>query len=117
MSTWTGRRRMSAAEDLLAWQIKAAGLPEPVRQYYYAKPARRLRADFAWLLPPPMGMLLEVQGGIFLRRGGAHGSITGILADIDRLNTAMLYGWRLFRVTPQMIESGEALQLIERALQ
>ncbi len=107
---------MSDAEDLLAWQIKAAGLPDPVRQYCYAKPERRLRADFAWLLPPPMGMLLEVQGGIFLRRG-AHGSITGILADIDRLNTAMLYGWRLFRVTPQMIESGEALQLIERALQ
>ena len=103
----------SDAEDVLAFQIKAAGLPEPVRQYLYAPP-RRFRADFAWLLPPPMSMLVEVQGGVFTRK--AHGSVTGILADIERLNAAMLSGWRLFRVTPQMVQSGEALQLIERAL-
>ena len=104
---------MSAdAEDVLAFQIKAAGLPEPVRQYLYAPP-RRFRADFAWLLPPPMSTLVEVQGGVFSRQ--AHGSITGVLKDIERLNAAMLAGWRLFRVTPQMVKSGEALQLIERA--
>ena len=104
---------MSDAEDLLAWQIKAAGLPEPVRQYYYARP-RRFRADFAWLLPPPFSLLVEVQGGIYSRR--AHGSISGVLADIDRLNSATLAGWRLLRVTPDMVKDGRALALIERAL-
>lgn len=104
---------MSTAEDLLAFQIKAAGLPQPVRQYYYARPLR-FRADFAWLLPPPFSLLAEVQGGIYTRK--AHGSITGILADIDRLNAATLAGWRLIRVTPDMVKNGEALQLIERAL-
>lgn len=104
---------MSNAEDALAWQIKAAGLPEPARQHQYAPP-RKFRADFAWLLPPPMSLLVEVQGGVYQRR--AHGSITGVLKDIERLNIATLYGWRLLRVTPQMVKSGEALQLIERAL-
>lgn len=104
---------MSEAEDLLAWQIKAAGLPEPVRQYLYALP-RRFRADFTWLLPPPLGLLVEVQGGIYNRR--AHGSISGILEDIDRLNAATLAGWRLLRVTPDMVKDGRALALIERAL-
>ena len=101
---------MSAdAEDVLAFQLKAVGI-EFVRQYCYAKP-RRLRADFAF---PSARLLVEIQGGVFQRK--AHGSITGILADIDRLNTATLAGWRLLRFTPQAVQSGEALQLIDRAL-
>jgi len=102
---------VSEAEDLLAWQIKAAGLPEPERQYHYAKPWRKLRADFAW---PALHLLVEVQGGIYNRR--AHGSISGILADINRLNAATLAGWRLLRVTPDMVKDGVALALIEMAL-
>jgi very-short-patch-repair endonuclease len=103
---------MSDAEDLLAWQIKAAKLPEPVRQYHYARP-RKLRADFAW---PYVRLLFEVQGGLFTRRRGAHGSVTGILADIDRLNEATLAGWRLLRASTLMVKDGRALALIERAL-
>lgn len=101
------------SEDLLAFQIKAAKLPEPVRQHYYAPP-RKFRADFAWLLPPPLSLLVEVQGGIWSRK--AHGSITGVLADIDRLNAATLASWRLLRVTPEMVKDGTALKLIEKAL-
>ena len=104
---------MSDAEDLLAWQIKAAGLPEPVRQYHYARP-RRFRADFAWLLPPPFSLLVEVQGGIWVRK--AHGSISGVLADIDRLNEATMHSWRVLWVTPDTVKDGSALALIERAL-
>ena len=103
---------MSDAEDLLAFQIKAAGLPEPVRQYHYAPP-RKLRADFAW---PDVRLLVEVQGGLFSRRKGAHGSIGGVLADIDRLNEATLAGFRLLRASTDMVKDGRALALIERAL-
>jgi hypothetical protein len=99
-------------EDLLAFQIKAAGLPDPVRQYHYAPP-RKLRADFAWPSPPDLSLLVEVQGGIWGRK--AHGSVTGILADIDRLNAATMAGWRLLRVTPDMVKDGRALALITRA--
>jgi very-short-patch-repair endonuclease len=99
------------AEDLLAFQLKAAGLPEPVRQYCYAPP-RRLRADFAWLRVP--GLLVEVVGGVYSRR--AHGSITGVLADIDRLNAATMAGWHMLRFTPDQVKVGEALAVVEKAL-
>ena len=101
------------AEDLLAFQIKAAGLPEPVRQYYYARP-RKLRADFSF---PEHRLLIEIQGGIFMKRGGAHGSITGILADLDRLNAATLAGFYMLRFTPDQVKTGEALAVIEKALE
>ena len=100
---------MSAAEDTLAFQLRAAGI-EFVQQYTYAPP-RKFRADFSF---PYARLLAEVQGGVYSRK--AHGSITGVLADIERLNVATLAGWRLLRFTPQAVKSGEALQLIERAL-
>ena len=100
----------SPEEDALAFQLTAVGLTGFERQHRYAKP-RKLAADFAW---PESRLLVEVQGGIWGRK--AHGSITGILADIDRLNAATLAGWRLLRVTPDMVKSGVALQVIERAL-
>ena len=100
---------MSAAEDLLAFHLRAAGI-EFVQQHAYAPP-RKFRADFAF---PYARLLVEVQGGVYSKN--AHGSITGILADIDRLNTATLAGFRLLRFTPQAVKSGEALQLIERVL-
>ena len=100
---------MSAAEDLLAFHLRAAGI-EFVQQHAYAPP-RKFRADFAF---PYARLLVEVQGGVYSRK--AHGSITGVLADIERLNTATLAGFRLLRFTPQAVKSGEALQLIERVL-
>ena len=100
----------SNAEDLLAFQLRAVGI-EFVRQYQYAPP-RKFRADFAVLRP--RGLLVEVQGGVFNRK--AHGSIAGILADIDRLNTATMADWRLLRFTPDMVRDGRALAMIEQAL-
>ena len=100
---------MSAAEDMLAFHLRAAGI-EFERQYAYSRP-RKFRADFAF---PAARLLAEIQGGVYSRQ--AHGSITGVLADIERLNVATLSGWRLLRFTPQAVKSGEALQLIERAL-
>jgi len=85
-------------------------IPTPERQFQYAK-GRKLRADFAW---PDHRLLLEVQGGIYSKQ--AHGSITGILADIDRSNAAVLNGWRMLRVTPEMVRSGQALELIRAAM-
>ena len=100
----------SNAEDLLAFQLCAVGI-EFVRQYQYAPP-RKLKADFAFLRP--RGLLVEVQGGVYNRK--AHGSITGILADIDRLNAATMADWRLLRFTPDSVKDGTALAVIERAL-
>lgn len=107
---------MSEAEERLALLLDEEvkdGLSPPSRQYPYI-PGRRFRADFAW---PRVHhrLLVEVEGGIWNRK--AHGSITGILHDIEKHNTAMLAGWRVLRVTPEMIENGEAVRLIKEALE
>ena len=94
----------------LAFTLTAAGVEGWVREHEYAE-GRKLRADFAW---PEERLLVEVVGGIYT--GQAHGSVSGILKDIDRLNEATLNGWRLLRVTPKMIKTGEALELVEKAL-
>ena len=104
------RRKSNPKEDELAFQILATKLPKPERQYRYAPP-RKFAADFAW---PAQRLLVEVQGGIWTRQ--AHGSIKGVLADIDRLNAATMAGWRLLRFTPDMVKSGAARMMIEDAL-
>ena len=104
------KRKSNPIEDELAFQIRATRMPKPERQYRYAPP-RKFAADFAW---PAQRLLVEVQGGIWTRQ--AHGSIKGVLADIDRLNAATLAGWRLLRFTPEMVKSGAARMMIDEAL-
>ena len=36
--------------------------------------------------------------------------------DLEKYNTATLLGWRLLRVTPEMVSDGTALLLIEALL-
>lgn len=101
--------RGSAAEQELAFQLNAYGIPFE-RQFYYARP-RKFRADFAL---PKHRLLIEVVGGIY--NGKAHGSVTGILADIERLNHATRAGYLMLRFTPDMIRSGEAMGWIQEML-
>ena len=37
--------------------------------------------------------------------------------DYEKLNWAAMLGWKVLRVTPKMVQSGEAIQLIETALE
>lgn len=113
----TSSKRVSA-EEVLALQLEA-GKWTFTRQHEYAKP-RRFKADFlvrhcgvSWCDVP--SVLVEVQGGIYSRQ--AHGSVTGVLADLERGNAAAIAGYRVIRVTPQMVDDGTALQLIEKALE
>ena len=105
------------AEDELAYALSIAGEPFTAheRQYRYV-PGRKFAADFAW---PDARLLVEVQGGIY--SGEAHGSISGIKADIERLNLATLNGYRLLRFIPPRAKDmdewiGETLATIEEAL-
>lgn len=98
-----------SAEDLFSMQLQAAGLTFE-RQYAYV-PGRSFRADFALVASR---LLVEVQGGIWKRQ--AHGSVSGVLKDNERLNEATCAGWRLIRVRPDEVDSGEAFALVERTL-
>lgn len=97
-------------EDALAFQMKAAGLPIPEREWRF-HPERRWRFDFAW---PGDKLAVEVEGGIFVH--GRHSRGAGILGDIEKANAATIMGWRIIRVAGPHIKSGEALQWIEGAL-
>ena len=101
---------MSDLEDLLAQQMQFVGLPVPEREYRFASP-RRYRADFAY---PEKKILVEVQGGIYTR--GAHSRGTGLERDYEKINLAQLNGFMVFQFSRKMIESGEAITVLEKAL-
>ena len=97
-------------EELMALHLAELGVPY-CRQYVYV-PGRNFRADFAL---PSLRLLVEVQGGIYSRR--AHGSITGVLADLKRGNEAAIAGWHVLRVTPDEVSDGRALALVRRFIE
>lgn len=119
----------SVLEELLADQIKITftALPTPQREYRFAALSvglgpgirsrlaiaglRDWRFDFAW---PRRMVAIEVQGGILAE--GRHTRGQGYTSDCIKCNEAQLLGWRVLRVTAEMVRSGEALRLIERAL-
>lgn len=102
---------MSELEELLVAQIRAAGLPEPVRELRF-DPLRRWRFDLAW---PEARLAVEADGGTWAR--GRHVRGVGYLRDCEKVNAAVLTGWRVLRFTADMIADGPALEAIRRALE
>ena len=101
----------SYLEQSLLQQIRWAKLPEPKTEYR-AIPDRRFRFDLAY---PKIRLLIEVQGGIW--RKGGHSTGKGISRDYEKNNLAVQNGWRVLYFTAEMIESGEALAMIEKELE
>lgn len=96
--------------DTLEIVLRAAGLPEPIREHRFAPP-RRWRFDYAW---PALRLALEVEGGTWA--GGRHVRGRGYEADCEKYGEAVLRGWRVLRVTTTMLNDGRALAMLERAL-
>lgn len=91
----------------LAQQIKVAKLLPPVRQFKFNE-FRKWRADFAW----PMVMLIaEVDGGIWT--GGRHVTGNGFEKDCEKMNAAVIAGYKVLRFTPDMVKRGEALATLQ----
>ena len=111
------------AETLLAVHLQELGLHyEP---HYRYVPGRKFEADFAvWRSkpaewqdePPPFYRfaLIEVVGGVYSKQ--AHGSVTGILKDNERLWWAFRSHWHMVRVTPDQVKDGTAKAMIAEAL-
>lgn len=100
----------SALEDHLLVSMRHAGFPEPEREYVF-HPPRRFRLDFAW---PDRMLAVEVEGGIY--RGGGHTHVKDLKRDMEKGNLLALDGWRLLRFHGDQVRSGEAVDLIRRAL-
>lgn len=100
----------SGLEALLLLHMAAAGLPVPEQQARF-HPTRRWRFDFSWRSAM---VACECDGGTW--SGGRHVSGRGFEADCEKINEAALAGWLVLRFTRGMIESGQALSMLQRAL-
>ena len=101
----------SPLERELAQQIHLAGLPTPDSECRFAPP-RKWRLDLCW---PEKKCGVEISGGIWTR--GRHVRGTGYQNDCDKLNTALLTGWKVLVVTGQDIQSGKALGYVQALLE
>lgn len=118
-------RKTDLSDELAEqWRIVHGRTREQPRREYVFHPLRQWRADFAFM---NSGLIVECEGGIWngRKRGekaggrnqaGAHTGGAGYVKDIEKYNAMVLLGWRLIRVTGEMITNGSALTLIERAI-
>ena len=98
---------------VLAFQLHALRLPEPVREHVFDEGGRKWRFDLAWV---EQRVACEIDGGVFMAGGGRHQRGTGFTEDAEKSNAAVMQGWRLYRFTPAHIRSGYALNTLRLAL-
>lgn len=101
---------LSEGELALAQELRYLKLPIPEQEYRFHT-ERRWRFDFAW---PTVLLAVEVEGGSWVN--GAHTRGKHFEADCEKYNEALCLGWRVLRVTPAQITSGEAIRWIEQCL-
>lgn len=104
-------RKPSKWETQLQWQIKIAGLPPPVAEYVFAPP-RRFRFDLCW--PDHQKLACEIDGAVWVN--GRHSRGSGVQRDCEKFSLAAIHGWRIIRVTGDLVKSGKALRWLEQAL-
>lgn len=73
--------------------------------------SRKWRFDMAWFAH---NLAVECDGGTWT--GGRHLTGQGFERDCEKLNEAVLLGWRVLRVTSDQINDGRAVRWIERAM-
>lgn len=90
---------------MLRDQIVEAGLPEPFREHVF-HPTRGWKIDLAY---PMLQKAIEVEGGV-------HRLKSRFLRDVEKYNALTFMGWKLIRVTNEMVKNGEALKVVRRFL-
>lgn len=95
----------------LLFQLRAVAPEVGVRREYRFHPTRRFRFDMAIV---DRKVAVEVDGGAFI--AGRHARGAGIRSDCEKFSEAAALGWRVLRVLPEHVESGQALAWLERAL-
>ena len=101
--------RTSLMVHALVMELRSNGVPAPETEHRF-HPERKWRFDLAW---PELMLAVEIDGGLWI--GGRHVQPIGYERDCEKLNEAIVMGWRVLRFTPGMVESGNAASTIERA--
>lgn len=101
---------ISGAVELLKLHCKVSGIPEPEEEFRF-HPERKWRSDLAW---KDFGLLVEVDGGVFVQGGHTRGM--AYQRDREKDAEALCLGWRVLRVTPNQVKNGQAVNWIERIM-
>jgi very-short-patch-repair endonuclease len=100
---------LSATTILDLW-LKDMGYLDFEKEYRFAPP-RRWRFDFAF---PAWKLAVEIEGGAFA--SGRHTRGVGFTNDLVKYNEALSRGWRVLRVSPQMVEDGRAMTWLQAVI-
>ena len=92
--------------DKILWKVA----PGYEKEYRFHK-TRRWRFDYAWI---PEGVALEIEGGTWAK--SRHTSGAGYAGDCEKYSEAAILGWCVIRATTDMVKSGAALDMVERAI-
>ena len=104
------------------WQVKIdertfrswcaiQGFPRPEPEYRILSD-RKFRWDWAW---PDKRVALEIQGGVWVH--GKHGRGSGIVKDHEKMNLAVVAGWRVLQVQPKNLMTTQTAQWIRALLE
>lgn len=108
-------------EDHLALLLLEAKIP--FHRQVKPIPNRRFAFDFQCFNKPedakqvymPTTVLVEIQGGVHMKRGG-HSTGRGITRDAEKASLAAVAGYRLVVATTEHVRDGRALMWIKQAL-
>lgn len=131
---WAGRVKRSKSEQLhdkFAFDCKVRGLPEPRREFTFAREdlGRRWKFDFDFALHG-YKLAVELEGLVILpmysapRSGagrrfvvmGRHASADGIKEDMAKYNAAVFLGWYVLRFEQDAIKCTDAIDTTVRVL-
>jgi hypothetical protein len=96
--------RESEVTIRLLGQFRGLGLEKPYLEHEF-DPSRKYRADFAF---KKKKILVEIEGW-------GHVTAGRFAADLHKYNSAASLGWRLIRLTPAMVMSGESITILQAA--
>jgi len=100
----------SAAEEMLALQFRALRID--VEREYRFHATRRWRFDFA---VPAKKLAIEIEGGLY--NGGRHTRGKGYELDLEKYQAAQLEGWTVYRCSPTMVKTGDAVRTMQSLLE
>ena len=102
-------KALSRGEEEFALHCKIHQL-SPEREYLFDE-TRKYRFDFAW---PNLKVAVEIEGGTW--SGGRHTRGAGFTQDCKKYNLAAASEWLVFRFTTEMVQSGEAIDVMVKVI-
>ena len=105
------RRGSSGLEEEFLLHIRASKVDQPTREYRFDE-KRKWRFDFAW---PDRRLAVEIDG-VLWNSMGRHQHPKGIDGDNEKLNQAVLQGWKVLRFSGRQVKSGYAISTLEEAM-